>query len=452
MDKRKHPPPLTCEASHKQQPSVVHHITNTISFVFSFEVIFTLFLFSGRFKADSRFAWVPVDITGLFFGLSVCIAIYLISIRRVRLKKHALLISCITLSFIVWLIVSLAWTPSLVYAKQKAFYVATLTLWSLLGAAVVIASSIHRIKRFFLAIILFSIWVMVESCFIYFNGGGNGTIRALGGNYLSTGYTCGMGGLIILGYVVFDRMNIHKKIMLMSLISLHFFVMLVGGGRGPLIMMIFAAMVPLFLAVRFSNTKSIRVKKYLFPFMGIVVMVIMLLGYLLLNNQVNMTTIHRISVLFRPGLGASGGVRYTMLLNSLSLFINNPLFGYGVGSYPILTGCIDSRIYPHNIFLEIMVEMGLVGLVLFISLLFVGIRSLGSSRILRNNSIRIIILMLFAFTLGGALISGDLHDNRLLFMVIGLMASQKSIVKEQSNIATLKNRQMVKQVLHRTIE
>ena len=71
-----------------------------------------------------------------------------------------------------------------------------------------------------------------------------------------------------------------------------------------------------------------------------------------------------------------------------------------------------------------MVELGCVGLFLFVTLLVVGLQSLGTLRTVRNDPIRLIILMLFTLTLGGALVSGDLHDNRLLFMMIGLMAFQ----------------------------
>jgi len=412
------------KTTHK--PIALRYTADTLSFVFSFEVIFTLFLFSGRFKADSRFAWIPIDITGLFFGLSICVAIYLLSIRRVKIKRHALFISTIALFFVVWLIISLAWTPSVFYAREKAFYVATLTFWSLLGTALVIASDINRIKRFFLTIVLFSLWVMLESYFVYFNLGSIGTINALEGNYLGVGYTCGMGGLIVLGYLVFDNMIFCKKFLMLALLGSYFFILLIGGGRGPLLMMIIATMIPVLFAFQVSPLKSIRVKKYMFPFMVVVVMTVMLLGYLFANNQIFMITVHRILVLFEPGFGASGGARQTMLLDSISLFLNNPLFGYGIGSYPIVTGCVDSRIYPHNIFLEIMAEMGLVGLFLFVSLLFVGLRSLGNYRVIRNNPICAIILMIFTFMLGGAMISGDLHDNRLLFMAIGLMAFKKS--------------------------
>ena len=415
--------------AHKVRPSVFEWFAHAASFIFSFEVIFTLFLFAGRYKADPRFAWMPVDITALFFGLSVFVGIYLILIRRVRLKRRALSIACAALGFVVWMIFSLAWTPGELYATQKALYVATLTFGPLLLAAFIIASDLHRIRRFFLAIVLFAIWIMIESVFVYLRNGGVGFISAMGGNYLGIGYTCGMGGLIVLTNALFESKGVSNKLLMMTLFSLFLCIMIVAGGRGPLLSMVVAALIPVVFAFRFSITKLIKVKRYIFPLLGIIVLAIVLIGYLFIEKHVAMTTLSRVFVLFEPGMGSSGGARMSMWLGSLPLWGDNPLFGSGIGGYPIIMGYGDFRSYPHNIFLEIMVELGLVGLFFFITLLFVGLRSLGTLQIVRNDPIRLIILMLFTFTLGGALISGDLHDNRLLFMVIGLMAFQnKSVI------------------------
>ena len=427
-------PSIIAYSAYKIRPCSFDWVVHAASFIFSFEVIFCLFLFAGRYKADPRFAWIPVDISALFFGLSVFAGIYLILIRRVRLKRGALSIASTALGFMVWMIFSLAWTSGEFYANQKTFFVATLTFWSLLAAAFIIASDIHRIRRFFITIVLFAIWIMIESVFVYLKSGGVGFIRALGGNYLGIGYVCGMGGLIVLTCALFESKSVSNKLLMMTLFSFFLCIMLMTGGRGPLLMMVVAAIVPVIFAFRFSITKLIKVKRYIFPLSGLIVLYIVLIWYLLVEGQVAMTTLSRVFVLFEPGMGLSGGARISMWLSSVSLWAGNPLLGYGIGSYPIIMGCVDGRFYPHNIFLEIMVELGSVGLFFFVILLFVGLRSLGTLQIIRNDPIRQIILMLFTFTLCGALISGDLHDNRLLFMVIGLMAFQNKSDKKKVSI------------------
>ena len=62
---------------------------------------------------------------------------------------------------------------------------------------------------------------------------------------------------------------------------------------------------------------------------------------------------------------------------SLQLFADRPLIGFGAGSFTSVTGSMQAlSIAGHNSFLEILVETGVVGLVLFLGILF----GLGHSR------------------------------------------------------------------------
>jgi hypothetical protein len=68
-----------------------------------------------------------------------------------------------------------------------------------------------------------------------------------------------------------------------------------------------------------------------------------------------------------------------------------------------------------------MFELGLVGLLLFIGLLAFALRSLGPWCLIRNDPLRILVLMLFVNVFVNASITGDLNYNRGLFAVLGLM-------------------------------
>ncbi|MDA1192877.1 MAG: hypothetical protein O3A46_14480, partial [Candidatus Poribacteria bacterium] len=71
--------------------------------------------------------------------------------------------------------------------------------------------------------------------------------------------------------------------------------------------------------------------------------------------------------------------------------------------------------------LEILVETGLIGLVLFLLLLLYGRRCLGGFAQIRNDPRRILIALFLVNTFINAMISGDLLDNRMMFAMIGLM-------------------------------
>ncbi|NJY64066.1 O-antigen ligase family protein [Salinimicrobium sp. CDJ15-81-2] len=87
------------------------------------------------------------------------------------------------------------------------------------------------------------------------------------------------------------------------------------------------------------------------------------------------------------------------------------LFGNGFGSFGFLYHGIDYKAYPHNVFLEIFFELGLVGL--FIFLLF-SINVFSKS--LRNKNVFNFILI---FVFLEALKSSSISDLWVLFGIIG---------------------------------
>jgi len=108
--------------------------------------------------------------------------------------------------------------------------------------------------------------------------------------------------------------------------------------------------------------------------------------------------------------------------SAISLWTKRPVFGHGIGAWPILVGLPDSQAYPHNIILEILVELGVFGLTLFTIVFLFALRQFGSLRTIRNDPWRLLILMLFFHAVVNAMVSGDISDNRLLYGILGLMA------------------------------
>ena len=114
---------------------------------------------------------------------------------------------------------------------------------------------------------------------------------------------------------------------------------------------------------------------------------------------------------------------------SLKMFTNNPIFGIGAGkwagNYPPYSGGLytdenvdmNFAINPHNDYLEILVEYGLSGFLLFSLFIFAGLYSLFKKS--RNNinylpyyisALGICILMFFSFT----------KDNFLVMIIFGI--------------------------------
>jgi O-antigen ligase len=92
-----------------------------------------------------------------------------------------------------------------------------------------------------------------------------------------------------------------------------------------------------------------------------------------------------------------------------------------VGSFPLLIDRGDRPYYPHNLLLEILAELGLVGLLLLLFHLVFALWLL-KPRLVGEDPLRLLVLALFVNTLVNAQVSEDLTGNRLLFAVLGLMA------------------------------
>jgi O-antigen ligase len=130
-----------------------------------------------------------------------------------------------------------------------------------------------------------------------------------------------------------------------------------------------------------------------------------------------------LEVLFTQGSSSgSAGKRVDFYRATLEALPNQPLMGTGIGSWSRFYFGNDQRNYPHNLFLEIAFEEGLVGLAAFLALLaLVGIsvvRMVGASR-----SHFIVLGLLVLYSLIISLFSGDLDDNRLLWLWIGVALS-----------------------------
>lgn len=111
---------------------------------------------------------------------------------------------------------------------------------------------------------------------------------------------------------------------------------------------------------------------------------------------------------------------------------DNLWFGKGVGSWSFFYFGRDERAYPHNLFLEIAFEEGLIGL----SVLFMFLTILGRSAfcVVRSTRFRYGVLPgLVLYCLFISMFSGDLDDNRILWVWAGItMAIYRNLITQSS--------------------
>lgn len=396
-----------------------------ISFL-SFELLLVLFLNAGRYKADPRFAWVPVDLTALFLVLSVAAGVYILIYKDLFFVLDSLKLNFIYFIFVGYVLLSFFWTPGEIYASEKAMYIATLVYWPLLATSIIVSSHTERLKRFLILVVFFSFWIAVETFVAYQQSGGR-MVTALGGNYLGIGRVLGPAVLIILGYILYYSRSTMLKIAGLGIIGFLLYLLFVVGGRGPLLATLIPILIPLMGSIKFESASVIWIKRS-FTFLAAVVVLSIISMVYLMNQEDAPATLRRLELLIESndGMGGSAQARFSYYVTTLELWIKQPFIGYGVGSWPVLVEYTDARGYPHNIILETLFEFGIAGMLIMTTLFVYALRNLGSWRVIQSNPYRLIILMVFANALLNAFVSGDIPDNRFLFATLGLMMLPKT--------------------------
>ena len=108
--------------------------------------------------------------------------------------------------------------------------------------------------------------------------------------------------------------------------------------------------------------------------------------------------------------------------NTIFANVENMLIGKGIGSFKLLYEGIDGRGYPHNIFVEIWFELGLVGLLIFLYFLFiVMVRKISNDYL--NHYLMLYILLNMAK-------SNSIVDIRTYFLFFALfMLSEINLIE-----------------------
>ena len=380
----------------------------------SFETLLVLYVFAGVYKGDPRFAWIPVDLTGLFFALSVVVGSFIIV--RSPIYKKGLPVVFAMICLVTWLWVSLAWSPSQVYGPDKVFLMATLALWAVIAGALIIAPNPERLRRLFTLLLLFAVWIGVEAVLAYSETGGEvGRLE----RYLLMGRVCGLGALTALAGWLYSTDRVAGWFS-MGLFLVLGFVLAVAGGRGPLLATVVPLLIPVGLSIRLTARRILYSRILLSVVVLPLVMAAGLAVYTIVTDQ-RLGTIERLAQLTTDDIGNSAQTRADHYATTGKLWPQAPLLGHGAGSWPLLTGRPDIPIYPHNLFMELLVEGGLIALTLFCALLGTVLRPASFAR-MRRDPQALCATMLFANTFFNAMTTGDLADNRPIFMMIGVLA------------------------------
>ncbi|MGH9716747.1 MAG: O-antigen ligase family protein [Candidatus Acidiferrales bacterium] len=128
----------------------------------------------------------------------------------------------------------------------------------------------------------------------------------------------------------------------------------------------------------------------------------------------------------------SAAERLRFYRQTLAAIPDHPIFGGGIGSWSVFYYGTDQREYPHNLFLLVAFEEGLIGIAaLWFFLFAIGATSLGLLRKTRSRYAVFPSLVLFCLIV--SMFSGDLDDNRVLWYWTGVTLAVCAIANARHN-------------------
>ncbi len=419
--------------------------TKNKAFTFSGEWLYAIYLTSGILKGVylSKGIDPGIDLTAITGGVLIALmAKRLFRSYKVLLEQRTWVRVLPVFGFYLLCVLSLLYTPSehYVYIKLGKF------LTNFIALLYPMANRDFRVEKFTGTIILIATALGIYSIVVYgyyFTARGHvlgHDLHFYRSYYLDVGYLLGLAFILSL-----TIRNVRWKLIVANVILV---LMWGTAARGPII---FVVLVYSLYLLYYFKTKG---KSY---FMGVVSNVKKVIGVLVVVNAVFFIisfnnpflstvfkrTLYRFSLMVpddmsktirmaqleadNPELAAfmrqaemekqqSNTARLEHYVYAVKMITKNTgrfLFGYGFGSYGIIKEGTDGRLYPHNIFLEIWFETGLLGVLIFVSFLFqVFYWTIKNERYIIG--LAIIYLMLNTFK------SYSLIDHRILMGVIGI--------------------------------
>lgn len=327
------------------------------------------------------------------------------------------------------LTVGLLYTQSPVYGFMKVQFYLLVNLLLLLGAAWTLRpatsagseESLSTAARSFL--IPLTLWQVLIACvaginwFVKFDPFPV-RLSALGITTIWLARHMGMGILLVLALKAMGRIRWFPSVLLIGLMG---WVAYSTGSRGPLVALAAALMV--WFALGGGTAERDDAGRTRSPMIRRLAVLLMIAAPVLLLVLASERLVE--------GRALSNLVRSRILDMAMDAFRQSGLWGLGTGGFSQLFSIGDQRFYPHNIFLELYLENGLPGLVIWLGFLIVLLgRWTGWRKRLaghQGSQVERILLRLvaaqFVFHMVNAQFSGDIFVNQWIWLWAGVLVA-----------------------------
>lgn len=222
----------------------------------------------------------------------------------------------------------------------------------------------------------------------------------------------GLGMVILFSLLIRKHLSIIKISLIYFLLLLFAFALFITGSRGPIISVLFAVMVILFINLRRKEFSLISTIKIIIIFIVLLNLSIYIVPIQLSETQGFL----RILSFTETGndIDTLSSGRSYLLGIAFKGFLDSNYMGIGTGGYASLQ---PFELYPHNLFIEILIEQGLIGF-LIISIVFLF--TLHRISLLINGhdftKAQEVVIVIWFYALMNSMFSADINGNYLFWI------------------------------------
>lgn len=385
---------------------------------------FALFLLAGYFKADPRLAFIQnhIDVTLLFFGLSISVFVYhgFRNLFAIKIPRNFFWMAVLYILLASCLVGGLLYTQGIEYGSDKAIRFISLTGWAFFGGVLLITDFIS-LRHFLWALLAISATMAIDALLGYQGVTWIGFTNAFGGDHISLGRTCGLGLLTLIVFFLPTEKKLWIRSILSAIAVLLLWAILSSVALGPMLSLILSLIAFFMLSMRFLP----RAKMDRFALQLIVVVLFAAIIIASAGQEFFPTLEYRAQNIM-AGKDASSTSRLYLYPAAFDLWAKSPILGGGTGQFGVAVTGDDVQAYPHNIIVEVAAETGLLGVLVLIAMIgfafsngFIHLCAQeGLSRIVSRY-----LLVACCFSLLNAMVSYDINGNKMLFTFMGLLTA-----------------------------
>lgn len=333
--------------------------------------------------------------------LSIVLICISLSLNGFKIKSNYLFMTVVA---IILLLVSALRIDNKVYTIN---YITNFILYGIIFTYTIqfefkfeyIVKTINFISYFYCIYLIFIIWPQINS-------------RTLDIDFtMDLAYTSSIAIISILMYGMKNR-NIWEKILNILSLAVNLNMILnKSANRGVFLVIISFLFINFLFNSRNNYTKTFKVAISIL-FIGITLINIkdflIKLNIFLINLNLDIPWITKITMQMSLGDITSG--REHLYNNAISIFYENPFIGKGIGYYESLNG----GLYTHNLVLDLLVGIGIIGTIFIIFIIVSGILSLLNRKLKRES--KQVIIFLFSLSIPRLMVSSTIWYNHIFWM------------------------------------